>query len=284
MTSTTTCRRTMCDRKPSARARGYCEKHAYAEGIFRPLLPISKASHIVAELMEQGHSCRAIARACNTSRNVINNIKNERNNTIRQDMYDRLREARDNLTQDSSATRQVDAWPLARRLRALAAAGHTTAEIVAATGLNKGTITNLRADRNTHVKRETGQTIRAYYAAHEFDATRPTDPRYVSKDWPKPMDWNNIDDPHEKPATAPTYMELRSYIDVTPELQEQSQFLSDFYTSYHKAAHHIGTNNTTLRDIARGERDTIARMTAEAIAAHYDDVQVGAHAPILRAS
>lgn len=271
------CLRPKCGNMRVARARGYCEKHAYAEGVFKPFVDSSKAQAIVTKLHDMGHTYLAIAEAAGTSQQAIHNTKKATYPTVRGRLYEGILQAEQVLSAADPITRNRPAWHIRRRLQALAAIGHSSREISAATGVSVSLIGRIRSGERARVRRGAELAILAYYKQHEGDAARPVTPQLRHHNWPKPMDWDNIDNPEETPTNTPEKTPGWNDVgEVTGQDRENAAKIINFYGTSHKAARASTISQDILAKISNGTRTTCAIRTLQKIADHMEDINIGA--------
>lgn len=187
----TECARPACDRKPIRGARGYCRKHAYAEGALTPFVDAAPTRRIFHQAQQDGHSIATISRATGVSHGTVSRVLNGESKRVRQITEDRAHRfiGHTNLT---------PCWPLTRRVRSLLAAGHSMAQIARGCGVARETISHIVHAEHKNVRWRVGEAVRAYWEQHCADPVGAPHPLAVKHGWNVPMIWDDIDDPDEE--------------------------------------------------------------------------------------
>ena len=251
----TKCARPGCHRTGRKSARGYCRAHAYALGIFTPRIDAEPARHHIRKLQTQGMTRAAIARQAGISESAVNTLFNSRK-TIHPNTHKAI------LAVTPQPTGILPALVYNRRIRALRAAGHTLHEIADYTGLDRTTITGLSYDRWDTVTQTTADRIRQAYDQLAYQPVRPARADVAKYNWPKPFEWDNIDDPDEQP---------KERVAVTPAITRRLNYLLQHLGTKKAVAEHIGIHESTVRHILNGHVESTRADIDTAIRQAYDN-------------
>lgn len=273
-----TCRTTNCDRTPQPRARGYCKDCAYTHNIFQPFLPAEKARAIVRELHDKGYTHKHIAETAGLSETAISNISRAKYPSVRGHVYEALRYARTALNNATPIAavqpghEHRPGWPAARRLRALAAIGIPTQDIIDATGICKSSISVIRSEKQLRLPTKWDDAIRAYYETHQFDPARTPHHSVAKKNWPKPFDWDDIDDPNEDPAK--NVLPVRpGYVELDYEISEIATYIITHHGTVRAAGRACGLAGMTILNISKNACETILERTVTTLTDHYHQIR-----------
>lgn len=182
-----TCARTTCPNQGYPHLNHYCHKHAEHYGTARHRQPADEARTIIHQLINAGDTITNIANRSGASRNTLRNIHEGRTTTVRLITLERLRTVQ-------PRPEFIPAWRAARRIKSLRAAGHRLQELMAHTGLSHGTFNYLTNGTWDTVSVDAFDRIDAYWQAHMLDPARSATNHVKNKDWPLPMDIDDIDD------------------------------------------------------------------------------------------
>ena len=251
------CARPGCHRTGRKSARGYCRAHAYALGIFTPRIDAEPARQHIKKLQTQGMTRAAIARQAGLSESGVNTLFNSRK-TIHPNTHKAI------LAVTPHPTGILPAIGYNRRIRALRAAGYTIRELADHTGLDRATISGLSHDKWDTVTQTTADRIRNTYNQLAHKPVRPPRADVAKYNWPKPYDWDNIDDPDEQPHTRVT---------LTPATTRRLNYLMEHLGTKKAVGEYIGIHETTVRHIANGHADTVSADIDTAIRHAYDHHQ-----------
>lgn len=252
------CARSKCPNRAKTGHEGYCGKHSYAFGIVVPMVPITTAQERIHRWMGEGHTIHAISTSTGLHFYTIRGIATGSYNSIRQVTHDTIMGA-------SISPNRAEAWPAARRLQALRAAGHTKAELQAGARLSTRTITLLSFDKYEHISFAVDARVRDYYDQHHMDPVRPPTTAVRKHRWPLPFDWVDIDDPQERRGLL-TAEQRADRIPVTTELSDAARFLHATHSeNCDFAGATAGVFGTTLMDVLHMRNRTVARETAHRI-------------------
>lgn len=189
-----TCARPGCDNTAKYAVTGLCETHylhLHRIGMIRnqPTDKVPPPTRHIERLMGYGYTRAAIARAAGVDPGTVTRAL--AGETITRRTHDAL------LATNINDAPMHPAWRVTRRIRALAAAGHTLERISAHTGVEISVITKLaHAQRNT-VTRRVFRSVNAYYREHADDVPRPPSTRIKKYGWAVPWEWDNIDGPED---------------------------------------------------------------------------------------
>lgn len=194
MTTSTKCARATCTR--AVYGYGYCREHAEALGLTRPRRPISELKAIVADLERVGWTHTQIAARVGMARRRLYAILHCQQ-SVAKDIIDRVAHLKG---QQPPAGATAPAWPYARRVQSLRAAGHQSATIAKATGLNPSILSALANERvvSGRIHAATAKAIDNYWQKHYMDLVKPA--TQINPQWVTPLWWDNIDDPDEQPG------------------------------------------------------------------------------------
>jgi hypothetical protein len=163
--------------------------------------PARAIEHIQA-LRDGGMGYDAIARDAGLRKNTVRYIAvGMRADGIRPDTERRI----------LAVTRRpewLDATGTQRRVRALAALGHSFDKIAAEVGLHHRTVSKIACGRHETVRRETAERVAHLYNAWSMTPGPSSRVRgyAIAKGWAVPLAWDDdaIDDPAARPAEAST--------------------------------------------------------------------------------
>lgn len=107
----------------------------------------------------------------------------------------------------------VDATGTIRRIRALAAMGHTLISICTEAGYGHNRVEQLAAGVTTTVTAETAATVAAIYKrlAHKPGPSKQTRAFARKNGWHGPLAWDDIDDPNCEPEKSERYVAVVKY-------------------------------------------------------------------------
>lgn len=188
------CRHGRCE-NISHRTDGLCVKHATYLGKNKPKHSIQEAQQILAQLRADGWSLSAISEAAGVTENCLKFIaaggaKRTRHSTVA---------ALKSLIGTPITTGdRFPAWPTARRLRSLQAAGHGVSELADRTGLSATSLVKHSLGKSVSVSKRTKLAVDKVWREFE-QAPVAGPPTYTAArmHWKAPMAWDNIDDPDE---------------------------------------------------------------------------------------
>lgn len=192
MPTSPTCASPKCTNRSIGGDFIHCHKHAYATGNLQPRINPTMARQHLQKLTNAGATIHSISAASGIDRNVISHILNNQSKTIRQKTHRKLMA----VTPAQTIT-SVPAWQIARRIRALRAAGWQMQEIASKAGVSRSALNHILR-RNTIVHRDTALRIRDAYTQLAAQPVRPPTPWVSRQHWAKPMEWDDIDDPEEQ--------------------------------------------------------------------------------------
>lgn len=189
-----TCARPGCDNTAKYAVTGLCETHylhLHRVGMIRnqPTDKVPPPTSHIERLMGYGYTRAAIARAAGVDPGTITRAL--AGETITRRVRDAL------LATNIDNAPMHPAWRVTRRIRALAAAGHTLDTISAHTGVEISVITKLAHAQRATVTRRVFRSIDAYYQEHANDIPRPPSTRIKKYGWAVPWEWDNIDGPDD---------------------------------------------------------------------------------------
>lgn len=193
MPTSPTCASPKCTNKAHDHYVLYCNKHAYAKGILNPLVDATMARHHAQRLIDTGVTKHAIAQAAGISDDVMIRLMNGTATRIRRRIHDAIM-----AVTPRESVQHIPTWQLARRIRALRAAGWRTTELVEHTGLSDSTLLKIQHEHWQHVRRRNALRIRDAYAELSTQPVRPPTAWVARQHWAKPMEWDDIDDPDEQ--------------------------------------------------------------------------------------
>lgn len=260
-----------CVNEGAAHRHHYCRPHWAEQNTARRNGRANWARNLIQQNLDRGIGIKAIAEATNIAERTLRDLVTHRQNYLHD--YTAARLAK--LPHLHLEPARHPTWQAARRLQALQAAGHSVPEIAKRTGLAERAIHQICAEKYPAVYDATWQAINDDYQAHQLDPARPADPRIKRHNWPKPMDWDNIDDPQEDPTSRDKYVARRA-IPVEPRHRAAAQELIDHYGSAFRAGRGAQLSATTLACVASGERQEVLNTTLQKILDHVTDLEIGA--------
>lgn len=234
------CRHGRCTRVPHEAGQGMCDVHAYRHGILRPYID---AENVAAHIRHLDVSAKAIAHAAGVTPQTIHNILNGSSSRVKATVADRILAV---TLDDIPAVGYRPAWPAARRIRALRAAGWRLDELADQSQVNREVLGEISHGQWERIRATTDQAIRDTYRALGPAIKRPAVWSVARQNWPLPAEWDDPDNPDEDPTVA----RIAYADDYMPVI--------DYIISHHgdcgTAARAIGTHQSTMYRLADGER------------------------------
>lgn len=232
------CKHGACTNLAPVGYKGYCVKHAYYTGAIQKKVPATKARQRIQQLIDEGHSFNAIADMTGVTRHTIKSIWTAEFPTCRRRVYDQIMHPDPTARRDRSTE---PAWPVQRRIRALRAAGWSIQDIAAGAGVSVAGLYKIARPETQRVEVGFANKVKALYTQHECDPLKvPASTAIGWKMWPKPMDWNNIDDPNEDARAS----EWNPRITVRKQHQVKAARVLDHYKTKTAAAEATDTHTT----------------------------------------
>lgn len=186
------CKRTSCSRQAPKGYGGYCAVHAYALGVVRPLISASALRVQVNRELDRGVTRYALAKRAGLNTMTVRDIASGKSRRVRQRTAERLQEA-------LGDTNSRPAWPVQRRLCALRRLGWSARALAQELGVQESTVIDICLGNTTSVYASTYEAVVTLYDVLQHTTVGEVDHRIMSKRWPRPMDWDDIDDPAECP-------------------------------------------------------------------------------------
>lgn len=185
-----------CNRARVATGHPYCDTHAVAHGVRQTRVPTDGVKVVVSELLRGGWSLQLIADASGV------NFSTLRRALAGEHMLSGTAQKIASLHGTTHDLCRVPAWPSARRLRSLQAAGHTGVQLEAGTGVPDSTISKITKVEGCTVAAYQAGAIDKYWREHCTDPVGAPTATAKREQWPVPMWWEDIDDPREKPGVT----------------------------------------------------------------------------------
>lgn len=256
MTQQPECDRPICSRIAHKAGRGYCLRHAEVLGIIKPFIPRDKALPVVQRQLDRGHTLWSLAKAAGLHQATLYKFMAGPESSwgadgMKQSTYEAILNAPMRLT-------YAPAWPSARRIQSLRAAGHSVGELQEGAGISQDVISRLSFHGPKQVAWEVQEKIFSYYRAHVADPVRPAGPKIDKRRWPLPMEWWDIDDPKER-RTPVTDEQSRDRVPLDGLVLDAADWIVSEYGTMKDAATAIGVVTATVRDIMSGKAETVAR-------------------------
>jgi hypothetical protein len=199
VTVAATCSAPGCSRSANGSGR-YCDPHAYHFGTTRPLVVAAPVVSHLRACIAAGATAGGIAAGTGVSYRWVTRLTRDPSpEKIRADTADLLLSATPGMTGGHAPT-----WPLTRRVRALAAAGHRYVDIARAAGLTAEQVARLANQPPAWVMPKTDRAVREVYARMSRLPVKKPNPRIRRHGWVVPYYWNDIDDPSEWHCGCPT--------------------------------------------------------------------------------
>lgn len=192
------CKRGSCPRQAPAGYGGYCAVHAYALGVVRPLVSASALRVQVNRELSRGVTRYALAKRAGLNPMTVRDIASGKSRRVRQSTAERLQGA-------LGDTNSRPAWPIQRRLCALRRLGWSAAALAQELGVQESTVIDICLGNTTMVYASTYEAAVALYDVLQHTMVGDLDRRILRKRWPRPMDWDDIDDPEECPRLQIRY-------------------------------------------------------------------------------
>ena len=268
MTEKPSCKRPNCPNV--ARTRGYCYKHAKLTQ--QPDPTRAECQHIIDQLHELGYTDRGMAIDTGVYHDTIFRFTSGKIDHFRRPTLDKLQALLDNPT-----PKFVPAWPYTRRIQALLAIGITVKEIAEACETDGRRIRAIATGEYPKVSRDLADTIRDYYETASLQPIKQPAPAYAARNWPYPAAWDDIDNPDEQPQGMPKAKNHLRRQRFTPQLQQRTQALVDYYGGVPKTGEATGLGRNRIYDFRAGTPETITVNDAARINRHY--LRLPAHTP-----
>lgn len=231
------CARPTCNRTAAKEAHKYynglCLTHAYAAGYLKPRVDVAEARKELDRLTQGGWIKEDIYRDFNIDQHIITDIRDSRRAKISQTTLDRLRAI------PTLSPHQRLAWPLIRRIQSLRGIGITPKELQQDLGLTKSQIERFMWNTIKYVSVELDGKIRAYFERHKLDDPRSVSAQVEALRLPRPMQWENIDDPNEEWPRGPRSKKG----DGSPRITASPLF----YERLHLIVDHLDKKSDVLR-------------------------------------
>lgn len=250
---------------------GYCKKHAYLHGaVHHKASPVMARNHI-NWLLQTGSTRTGVATASGLSTETVDRILNENTTAIQQRTHNAVLG-----TPPSRSIQKISTWQLARRIRALRAAGWTVSDIATDSGLSLPTILHIQHERWPTVQRRTAISLRDTYSRLSSLPVKKPHYRVARQGWALPMEWDNIDDPNEHRDRPPLGDDNPGNIDKTripvdDQLLAKLRELVAHYGSMAEAARHLGWDGSRVRTYLTGRVKSIQERTYIRIMNHQPE-------------
>ena len=231
-----------CTRTQDRLGKGYCRVHAYANGTRdKRVTPHRAIAHLYYLTNEKGMSLNHIAHIIGMSCGSLTEIKNGKRKGIRSETEQKIL----GVTKASGFPQGfVASWPYARRIRALLSIGWSTAELSQEFGMSPGALLDQARGENASMKRATAAIIKTKYGAMSLRPVRQPSPAVARRNWPRPFDWENIDDPDEKHPTKS--IRSKDMLPVTPVVIDTINFAIDALGGIQQFCEYFGVTDTTI--------------------------------------
>ena len=248
-----TCVRPNCTRAQSnyERYNGLCFRHAKAAGLAHHFVPWETVNTELERVLAGGWTLNTIVKDHAIYHCTLREIKYHRRDRFKHSTYQALKE-----TPTLSPYRRP-AWPLRRRVNALRAIGIPFTEMARDIGETTQSVQRLSYEKAQWAPVHIDEKIRAYYTQHALDPMRNVDRSTRQLALPKPFDWNDIDDPNERPwVSNPKRAKPRPLRTVTPAKRQLLEEIVDHY-GVTKAAKILKLNFTTMKKIMSGQTQKV---------------------------
>ena len=249
------CYREHACRCPDCRREGRRYTKQQESGL-RARVPADIARLHIARLIRAGMSELAIARASSVAQSTINRIRTG----VPATTWQHTARAILAVTPTGDLSGMVDATGTRRRLQALAAIGHSSRRISAATGIAETNVRRIRRGGQPSVAAKTAAIVRDYYDHVSARPAEQPDIRLINHarrhGWPAPMCWDDIDDPAATPSSAPAGRHGSTVEDIAWCIEAGE-------TNPEAIAGRVGITTKSLREVLRraGRGDLSARLT-----------------------
>lgn len=236
----TTCLHGNCTRKQ--RRKGYCYIHYKSLGLAATRIDPTRAHNHITYLQDtKGMSRNHIAKLAGVSGETISRIANSQATTISQHTEQKILA----ITKASGHPGgHVDAWPYVRRIQALLAIGYTHRELAEAFNIGYSTIFYYSQGNKAKIRRDIAATIRTLYTELARRPARTPDRIIARRNWAKPLDWDDIDNPdehHNKTEITDTTM-----TPVTPFVIDRMNYCIDTLGGVPQFAAKFGIHENTV--------------------------------------
>lgn len=257
MNQPTQCVRPGCTRTGNPRYRNYCRTHAEHLRIIQPRLPADKPRQHLQNLLNHGASLKSIAEATGANYITLHNLKQGKTPTVSATTAQRVL----SLTQPPQQYRQP-AWPTMRKLQSLRAAGWTLDELANHTGISRSNISYISTGAWDTVTPHIHNAAEKTWQELSAKPIRPPAKNLIPFNWPLPMEWDDINDPDEKPRQDKN-------IPVTARILYFLQTLYEETGSYKDTGKIVGLVDKTINQILKGQQTSIRASTAAQITQAY---------------
>lgn len=264
-----TCARPTCTRvADAADYDGLCLHHARAAGIAHRLYTWEDTKREYDRLIGGGWTNQHLETAGVIFAVTARDIRDHRRDKFQHVTVQALKE-----TPTLSPYRRAT-WPLSRRLKALRAIGFTYARMGQDMGRSRTFLQSIAEQVHEWTGVETDEQIRAYYDEHQYDPAGPVCRKTAMANYPRPADWDDIDDPHEEAVASIERVRLPPLRrrKVTPELLAKTRALVEHYGNVAATARALHSGYWTVRGVLDGPGKVIPNRLAEKIAYHYKNI------------
>lgn len=164
------------------------------------MVPVDRVRGHVDRLHDEGYSYALIARLAGVNVTTVEDIGSGQSTQVMLDIEERVCGVRGGLLWELWKTldyeHRLPSEPLVRRLRALSADGWTYSEIADALGWARSLVGRYLNTPPATVTSRTMRRVDAVYRSDQFQTPVRRAPKTIAaKGWPRPLDWDEIDDP-----------------------------------------------------------------------------------------
>ena len=239
------CRVGGCHHIPKLTGRGYCQKHVDILNIHKPRVPAEQAHQRLQEITGRGFTLTEISTITGISRSTLSHLNNWDGKGLRGDTYEML----DKMDTVGEPCRAV--WPIRRRVQALLAAGVKTREIAELSGVSISVIQSIAFRNKEGIYPATAEALKGAYEKLSGRPVKPVTTSIKYQAWALPMEWVNIDNPHESHEPERNRLRLTAK-QPTPLVQARIRDLVEYHGDYKTVGEIVGMSHQLLARIEKG--------------------------------
>lgn len=239
------CRVDGCKRVPKLTGRGYCHKHVASLNIHKPKVSAEEAHQRLQEIVDRGFTLTEIARITGVNRSTLSHLNNQKDKGLRRDTYDMLSKI------DEVQEPAQEVWPVRRRVQALLAAGVKTREIAELSGVSISVIQSIAFRNKEGIYPATAEALKGAYEKLSGRPVKPVTNSIKYQAWALPMEWVNIDNPHESHEPERNRLRLTAK-QPTLLVQARIRDLVEYHGDYKTVGEIVGMSHQLLARIEKG--------------------------------
>lgn len=248
-----TCIRPGCSRQQRHTGQGFCDAHAFAQGIFKHRVPAEPTRTHIQHLLNSGATKAGITAATGISTRSLYRILKGEQTTVKGNTATAVQA----LTAPPASNKKPSLG-YSRMIRSLRAAGWRLSELAEISGLSDSSLAVICDQAWDYIHPDTAKKIEKLWETCGLEVKRPAMPTVAAHQWPMPADWNNPHDPDEIPCKPQP-------VPVNYRILFRLGTLIDELGSVRAAAREIGSDPDTIGCIVRRETKSIASETNQKI-------------------